>query len=54
MDEMKVEWCEIRRVEQIKYLGGNLMYNSSKASDDDKCCDFLRQFNGMYHKFKFL
>ena len=55
MDEIEVNRSAIKRGEQIKYLGINLTNNTSVAGDVDRCCDFfLLQFNGMYHKFKFL
>ena len=55
MDEIEVTGSRIKRVEQINYVGKVLSDNSSIAGDVDSCCDsLLRQFNGLYHKFKFL
>ena len=55
IDEIEVNGSAIKRVNQIKYLGLKLTDISSLASDVDRCCNsFLRQFYGMYYKFKFL
>ena len=48
MDEIEVDRCAIKRVEQIQYQDINLMDNSSIPSNVDRCCDsFLRKFNEM-------
>ena len=45
----------LERVEEIKYLGVILVSNASIANDVDRCCSaFLRHFNAICHKFKFL
>ena len=45
----------LKRVEEIKYLGVILASNATIAKDVDRCCSaFLRQFNAIYRKFKFM
>ena len=54
MNETEVDGCAIERLKHIRYVGMNLLDNSSIACDVNRCCDsFLRQLNGINHKLKF-
>ena len=53
--DMKLNGLDIKRVKEIKYLGVIINEDLSLKSDINRVTnDFLKQFNGFYHKFSFL